>query len=140
MLAKIYDETRPTGERKSWIAGDEPLTEVGQQAIAQRINETISAAKAWQQPNLLTRGWDLTLEPNETARVVMELARYALSETQCPASEPALSGQLLAASWMAAKAVIPLLSMWLKWPWRCSIPSQANASWIAPAAPAPSWR
>ena len=81
MLAKIYDETRPTGERKFWIKGDEPFTEVGQLAIAQRINETITAAKAWQ-PNLLTRGWDLTLEPNETARVVMELARYSLSETQ----------------------------------------------------------
>jgi type I restriction enzyme M protein len=81
MLAKIYDETRPTGERKFWIRGDEPFTEAGQQAIAQRINETIVAAKTWQ-PNLLTRGWDLTLEPHETARVVMELARYALSETQ----------------------------------------------------------
>ncbi len=81
MLAKIYDETRTTGERKFWIKGDEPFTEVGQQAIAQRINETIAAAKAWQ-PTLLTRGWDLTLEPNETARLVMELARYSLSETQ----------------------------------------------------------
>jgi type I restriction enzyme M protein len=81
MLAKIHDETLPTGERKFWIRGDEPFTEVGQQAIAQRINESIAAAKAWQ-PNLLTRGWDLTLEPYETARVVMELARYNLSETQ----------------------------------------------------------
>ena len=81
MLAKIYDETLPTGERKFWIRGDEPFTEVGQQMIAQRISKTISAAKAWQ-PNLLTRGWDLTLEPHETARVVMELARYNLSETQ----------------------------------------------------------
>lgn len=81
MLAKIYDETLPTGERKFWIRGDEPFTEVGQQAIAQRINKSIIAAKAWQ-PNLLTRGWDLTLEPHETARVVMELARYSLSETQ----------------------------------------------------------
>ena len=81
MLAKIYDETRPTGERKFWIKGDEPFTEVGQQAIAQRINETIAAAKVWQ-PNLLTRGWDLTLESNETARIIMELARYSLSETQ----------------------------------------------------------
>jgi type I restriction enzyme M protein len=81
MLAKIYDETRPAGERKFWIKGDEPFTEAGQQAIAQRINETIAAAKVWQ-PNLLTRGWDLTLEPNETARIVMELARYSLSETQ----------------------------------------------------------
>ena len=81
MLAKIHDETLPTGERKFWIRGDEPFTEAGQQAIAQRITESIAAAKAWQ-PNLLTRGWDLTLEPHETARVVMELARYSLSETQ----------------------------------------------------------
>jgi type I restriction enzyme M protein len=81
MLAKIYDEIRPSGERKFWIKGDEPFTDLGQQAIAQRINESITAAKAWQ-PNLLTRGWDLTLEPHETARVVMELARYSLTETQ----------------------------------------------------------
>lgn len=81
MFAKIYDETRPAGERKFWIKGDEPFTEVGQQAIQRRINESISAAKVWL-PNLLTRGWDLTLEPRETARVVMELARYSLSETQ----------------------------------------------------------
>lgn len=81
MLAKIYDETLPTGERKFWIRGDEPFTEAGQQAISQRIDESIAAARAWQ-PKLLTRGWDLTLEPHQTARVVMELARYALSETQ----------------------------------------------------------
>jgi type I restriction enzyme M protein len=81
MLAKIYDETQPPGERKFWIRGDEPFTEAGQLAIAQRIDESIAAAQAWQ-PNLLTRGWDLTLRPHETARVVMELARYALSETQ----------------------------------------------------------
>lgn len=81
MLAKIHDETLPTDERRFWIRGDEPFTEAGQHAIAQRINESIAAAKAWQ-PNLLTRGWDLTLEPRETARVLMELARYNLSETQ----------------------------------------------------------
>ncbi len=81
MLAKIYDETRPVTERRFWIRGDEPFTEEGQQAIQQRINDTIRDAKAWQ-PNLLTRGWDLTLEPHETARVVTELARYSLSETQ----------------------------------------------------------
>jgi len=81
MLAKIYDETLPREERKFWIKGDEPFTEPGQQAIAQRITEAIAGAKAWQ-PNILTRGWDLTLEPHETARVVMELARYSLSETQ----------------------------------------------------------
>lgn len=81
MLAKMYDETRPIGERKFWIKGDEPFTETGQQAIRQRISECINEAKAWQ-PNLLTRGWDLTLEPHESARIVMELARYSLSETQ----------------------------------------------------------
>jgi type I restriction enzyme M protein len=81
LLAKIYDETLPTGERKFWIKGDEPFTDSGQQAIQQRISECIFAAKAWQ-PNLLARGWDLNLEPHETARVVMELARYSLSETQ----------------------------------------------------------
>jgi len=62
MLAKIYDETRPAMERRFWIRGDEPFTEEGQQAIQQRINDTIRGAKAWR-PNLLTRGWDLTLEP-----------------------------------------------------------------------------
>lgn len=81
LLAKIFDETQPPGQRKFWIKGDEPFTEDGQQAIAQRIDETITAAKAWQ-PNVLARGWDLTLEPRETARVVLELARYSLSETQ----------------------------------------------------------
>lgn len=81
MLAKIHDETRPSGERNFWIRGDEPFTEAGQQDIQQRINNAIRDAKAWQ-PDLLTRGWDLTLEPHETARVVTELARYSLSETQ----------------------------------------------------------
>jgi type I restriction enzyme M protein len=81
MLAKIYDETRPAPERRFWIRGDEPFTEEGQQAIQRRINDTIRDAKAWQ-PNLLARGWDLPLEPHETARVVTELARYSLSETQ----------------------------------------------------------
>jgi type I restriction enzyme M protein len=81
MLAKIYDETLPTGERGFWIKGDEPFTDLGQQAIARRINDSITGAKQWQ-PQVLTRGWDLTLEPGQTARVVMELARYSLSETQ----------------------------------------------------------
>lgn len=81
MLAKIHDETRPSSERNFWIRGDEPFTEAGQQDIQQRINNAIRDAKAWQ-PDLLTRGWDLTLEPHETARLVTELARYSLSETQ----------------------------------------------------------
>ena len=81
ILAKIYDETLPVGDRKFWIKGDQPFTAEGQQDIARRIGETITAAKAWQ-PNILARGWDLTLEPHETARVAMEIARFALSETQ----------------------------------------------------------
>ena len=81
LLAKIYDETLPTHQRQFWIRGDEPFTPVGQQAIQERINNTIRVAKQWQ-PNLLARGWDLTLEAHETARIVMELARYSLSETQ----------------------------------------------------------
>jgi len=81
LLAKIYDETRLSSERKFWIRGDEPFTEEGQQTIHQRITECIRGAKLWQS-NLLTRGWDLTLEPHETARVVIELARYSLRETQ----------------------------------------------------------
>ncbi len=81
MLAKIYDETRSASDRNFWIKGDEPFTEEGQQAIQKRISECITAAKAWQ-PNLLARGWDLTLTPQETARVVTEMARYSLSETQ----------------------------------------------------------
>jgi type I restriction enzyme M protein len=79
MLAKIHDETRPA-EHRFWIKGNEPFTETGQQAIANRIEAAITAAKTWQ-PNLLARGWDLGLEPDQTARVVMELARYSLSET-----------------------------------------------------------
>lgn len=81
LLAKIYDETRPVGQRKFWIKGDEPFTETGQQAIQQRISECINEAKSCH-PNLLIRGWETTLEPHETARVVTELARYSLSETQ----------------------------------------------------------
>jgi type I restriction enzyme M protein len=81
LLAKIYDETRPSRERRFWIKGDEPFTESGQQAIQRRITDCIISARAWQ-PNLLARGWDLTLAPHETARVVTELARYSLSETQ----------------------------------------------------------
>lgn len=81
LFAKIYDETLPIGKRKFWIRGDEPFNPTGQQAIHQRISDCITAAKIWQ-PNLLARGWDLTLAPQETARVVTELARYALGETQ----------------------------------------------------------
>ena len=80
VLAKIFDETQRPTDRRFWIKGDEPFTEEGQQAIQARISGCITDAKAWQ-PNLLARGWDLTLEAHETARIVMELARYNLSET-----------------------------------------------------------
>lgn len=137
MLAKIHDETLPTGERKFWIRGDEPFTEAGQQAIAQRITESIAAAKAWQ-PNLQTRGWDLTLEPHETARVVMELARYSLSETQPRYRTEAF--RAVARSVMDGReGRYPRRSTWPKWRWRCSTRNLANASWTAPAAPVPSW-
>lgn len=80
MLAKIHDEARPAAGRRFWIKGDEPFTDAGQQAIAKRIDEAITAAKT-RQPSLLAPGWTLELEPRQTARVVMELARYSLSET-----------------------------------------------------------
>ena len=81
LLAKIYDETRSPADRRFWVRGDEPFQDEGQRAIQQRINDSIREAKQWQ-PHLLARGWDLTLEPHETSRVVTELARYNLSETQ----------------------------------------------------------
>lgn len=80
LFAKMFDETRPVSERQFWIKGDEPYTSDGQETIHQRIKECIERAVAWQ-PGILTQGWSLTLHPNQTARVVMELARYSLSET-----------------------------------------------------------
>lgn len=80
LFAKMYDETRPVRERQFWIKSDEPYTGDGQNAIHQRIAACITGAIAWQ-PKVLTQGWSLTLPPNQTARVVMELARYSLSET-----------------------------------------------------------
>ncbi|SHK88885.1 type I restriction enzyme M protein [Desulfatibacillum alkenivorans DSM 16219] len=80
MLSKIFDETQAPADQKFWIRGEEPFEEDGQQTIQRRIKECIRDAKDWQ-PGLLARGWDLNLEPHETARVVMELARYSLSKT-----------------------------------------------------------
>lgn len=81
LFAKIFDETRPANERQFWIRGDEPYTSDGREAIHRRIKACIEGAVAWQ-PDVLALGWDLTLLPHQTARVVMELARYSLSETQ----------------------------------------------------------
>jgi len=81
VFAKMHDETQPIGDRQFWIKGEEPYTEEGQQAIADRISQVVTNAKAWQ-PGLLARGWELNLAPQETAVVVKELARYALRDTQ----------------------------------------------------------
>ena len=81
VFAKMYDEAQPFVNRLFWLKGEEPYTEEGQQAIADRINQAVTKAKAWQ-PGLLARGWDLTLAPQEVAVVVKELARYALRDTQ----------------------------------------------------------
>lgn len=80
LFSKIYDETKPAGERLFWIKGEEPFTQEGQEAIQQRIVSCIEGAIAWK-PNLLEQGWTLNLRPSQTARVAMELARYSLSET-----------------------------------------------------------
>lgn len=81
LFAKMFDETRPKNERQFWIKGDEPYTPEGQKVIQQRIKVCIDGAMAWQ-AGLLAQGWTLSLLPNQTARIVMELARYSLSETQ----------------------------------------------------------
>jgi len=81
LFAKMFDETRPPSEREFWIKGEEPFTPEGQQAIHQRIESCLRGAAAWQ-PNVLAQGWTLNLTPSQTARVVIELARYHLSETQ----------------------------------------------------------
>lgn len=81
LFSKIYDETKPAGERLFWIKGEEPFNQEGQEAIQQRVVSCIEGAIAWK-PNLLEQGWTLNLRPNQTARVVVELARYSLSETQ----------------------------------------------------------
>ena len=81
LFAKMCDETKPMGERLFWIKGEEPYTPEGQASIAARIQQVVEQAKEWQ-PGLLARGWDLHLEPQETAVLVKELARYALRDTQ----------------------------------------------------------
>lgn len=81
LFAKIHDETLPLGDRQFWVTGDEPFTAEGQSLIDARIRLAIDAAKR-SQPSLLASGWDLTLAPNQVARVATELARYSFSETQ----------------------------------------------------------
>jgi type I restriction enzyme M protein len=80
MLAKVYDERQPVAQRRFWIRGDEPFTAEGQAAIQQRIINCVADAVRWH-PGVLASGWAIYLDAAQTARLVMEIARYSLSET-----------------------------------------------------------
>ena len=81
LLAKMYDETQPTGRRRVWVRGEEPFEAGGQAAIHSRVAECLEEAKAWQ-PGLLRGDWGLEhLDATQTARLVTELARYSLSDS-----------------------------------------------------------
>jgi len=81
LISKLYDETRPTGQRQFWIRGDEPFTADGQAAIRKRVAACFEAVHVWQ-PEVLKHGWDLDhLDAAQTSRLVMELARYSLADS-----------------------------------------------------------
>jgi len=81
LIAKLFDETQPIGARRFWVKGDEPFNSEGQSAIRTRIQECVRDAKGWR-PQLFAPGWDLHIvDPAQLARLVMEIARYSLSET-----------------------------------------------------------
>ena len=82
LLSKLYDETRPDGDRRFWIRGNEPFDAVGQVAIQQRVTACFDDARRWQ-PDVLRPDWNLgNLEtPAQTARLVTELARYSLADS-----------------------------------------------------------
>jgi type I restriction enzyme M protein len=81
LLAKLHDETRPAGERRFWIRGDEPFTTEGQAAIRDRVTKCFDEAREWQ-PEVLRHGWDLGhLEAAQIARLVTEVARYSLADS-----------------------------------------------------------
>lgn len=83
LLAKIYDEAQPPGERRFWVRGNEPFDPEGkgQLAIRQRVTACFEDAKACR-PDLLGHGWDLVhLNETQTARLVTELARYSLTDS-----------------------------------------------------------
>jgi type I restriction enzyme M protein len=81
LLAKLHDETRPRPERQFWIRGPEPFTADGQAAIRARVTTAFEAART-ALPTVLAHGWDLGhLDAAQTARVVMELARYSLADS-----------------------------------------------------------
>ena len=81
LLAKTYDETQPTARRRVWVRGEEPFEPTGQAAIHSRVAECLEDARAWQ-PGLLRGDWGLEhLNAAQTARLVMELARYSLADS-----------------------------------------------------------
>ncbi|HEY9631227.1 MAG TPA: N-6 DNA methylase [Coleofasciculaceae cyanobacterium] len=80
LLAKLYDETAPSADRRFWVRGDEPFTASGQAEIERRIRGCLQDAVPWQ-PGMLSRGWNLDLEADQTAQIVKELAKYSFAQT-----------------------------------------------------------
>ena len=81
LLAKLYDETQPEGNRRFWIRGEEPFDVAGQNAIQERVAACFEDARAWQ-PDVLLHGWDLGhLNAAQMAPLVTELARYSLADS-----------------------------------------------------------
>ena len=81
LLAKHFDEMQPDGDRRFWIRGKEPFDAEGQAEIRRRITACFEDAKDWQ-PGVLRHGWDLEhINPEQTARLVTELARYSLADS-----------------------------------------------------------
>ena len=81
LLAKLYDEAQPEGNRRFWIRGEEPFDADGQNAIRARVVACFEDARAWQ-PDVLLHGWDLGyLDAAQMAPLVTELARYSLADS-----------------------------------------------------------
>ena len=81
LLAKLFDETQPEGNRRFWIRGEEPFDADGQNAIRERVAACFEDARAWQ-PDVLLHGWDLGhLDAAQMAPLVTELARYSLVDS-----------------------------------------------------------
>ena len=81
LLAKLYDETQPEGNRRFWIRGEEPFDAGGQDDIRERVAACFEEARAWQR-GVLLHGWDLGyLDAAQMAPLVTELARYSLADS-----------------------------------------------------------
>ena len=81
LLAKLFDEMQPEGNRRFWIRGEEPYEVGGQNAIRRRVDACFEDARAWQ-PGVLLHGWDIGyVDAAQTATLVTELARYSLADS-----------------------------------------------------------